>query len=414
MVSKAMVFNLLLTFASIQLGSAARVAKKRSADSLNSNSTDESYGGSVCSITEMEGHIKYGVTFNFQQKKCNRVSCNVFDFLAETVIKMIKAEPKYKGQEDMCGCHVKDGPSQGSPVQQFLFKFDQFKNPKTKTYIYDCTPKMCWSRYSQIVALAKRTERGSIDWPRTQDFESRNHYKADCVESTESTVSELAASSLPTVHKIVKDLKKAGKEVNEILQIVEDEPDNDQGDEAISPGSDTSKKFPIFLTEVDDGSDAHLHNIAFVDKYTDLKDIVVLSNSQGICSANAIDYTSYSSADVKCGLIKTSEDCELAAQLLKRSVGGKNLEMSDVFNDMSHTAEEKTQALAIELKKKQLMRYPPACFGRITGQGGPLHMHWSPLAPPERKESPAKASKGSVMNRLICGCYGEAEEHSYL
>lgn len=401
MVSKAIMFNLFLTFASLQLGSAARI--KRSADSLNS--TNDSMGGSVCSISEMEGHIKYGVTFNFKQKKCSRVSCNVFDFLAETVVEMMKAEPEYKGEEGICGCHVKEGPSADSPVQQFLFKFKQFKKKGLKgQYIYDCTSKMCWNRYGQIVSLGKRAERGSIDWPRTEDFESRNHYQASCIEATASTISEVAASSLPTVHTIIKKLKEEGKAdgVAEILEIVEDEPDNAE-DQPVT--SDTvGKKFPIFLTEVDDGNEeSHLHNMVFVDTYTDLKDVVVLSNAHGVCSKSAAQYTS--SKDAKCGLIKTSADCKLAAELLKRNLGtGEGL--SDVFNDMSPPEDEAVQFYANEFKMKALKRYPPACFGRITGVGGDMHTHWNPLL--DLSEKRAKGTKGQVMERLICGCYGEA------
>jgi hypothetical protein len=324
---------------------------------------------------------------------------------------MMHAEPDYKGKEGMCGCHVKEGPAKSAPVSKFLFMFKQFKK-KNGGFIYDCNPKMCWERYGQILTLGKRAERKAIDWPRTEDIESRNHYQAECIQgSPGSEGAEIPATLLPTVHEVIKKLKKDGEDegVAEILEIVEDEPDESDGSDEVITADVEDVKQMILVTEVDDEDDsAHHHNLAFVGVPTTLRNVVVLSPEHGICSKHASKYTSFSPDDVDCQLIKSAGDCGLAADLLKRSLNDGE-RASDIFNDMSPPEDEEVQYFANAFKVKALKRYPPACFGRITGKGGQMHTSWNPLGVNKgNRERTATKQKGTVASRLICGCYDKA------
>lgn len=256
-----------------------------------------------------------------------------------------------------------------------------------------------------LVSLAMKAERGSMDWPRTQDMESRNHWDSSCHDSSSGGGHELPAMELPSAKQVIKQLEEHGKAegINEIMEIVNDKEQMsvEEIEEAEAKAAESEKK-KVFVAEFDDDDDSEgekpHHMVGFNEVPTELREVVILSPQHGLCSKNAWEYSRFDKDDVVCKLIENPKDCETGKKLL----GGR----SDVFNDMTPEEGDDLQEFASAFQKRHMKMYPPGCIGRIPGTLAPMHISFNPLLPPENKERAAKANKGaSVKNRLICGCY---------
>jgi len=163
-------------------------------ESDSSHSTDDP----VCSITEKEDKVQYGIAVQYEMKgRCNAIKCSAYKFMTESLPHFIISEQ----QGGECECYKPDfmEAREDTDTRKELFSF------LLNSIDSQCSPEACWNKYSSALFLAKAAE-----IPRLSPSKALNkpdHWNVGCKLATGP---KRTFARLPSISGVVDDLENRG------------------------------------------------------------------------------------------------------------------------------------------------------------------------------------------------------------